>query len=130
MLGIKLPSGKYGRTASQGGYKRILYSLEQKEKQPKVQRSRLDFLYLASLNWSKLINVLDVALTTLSAFKIELLRDLELSHNREQLLNYSNPALFITMINNKDNPTLTEAMNGPNSAGFMVAMEKEIQTLV
>ena len=34
------------------------------------------------------------------------------------------------MINNKDNPTLTEAMNGPDSAGFMVAMEKEIQTLI
>ena len=85
---------------------------------------------MASLNWSKLVNVLDVGLTTLSTFKIELLRDSELSHNGERLLNYFNPADFITMINNKDNPTLTEAMNGPDSAGFMVAMEKEIQTLV
>ena len=37
MLGIKLPSRNYGQTASQGGFKRILYSLEQKEKEPKIQ---------------------------------------------------------------------------------------------
>ena len=91
-----------------------------------MQRSRLDFLYLASLNWSKLINVLDVGLTTLTAFKIELLHDSELSSNGERLLNYFNPALFTTMVNDEDNPTLTEAMNGPDSAGVMVAMEKEI----
>ena len=95
-----------------------------------MQQYCLNFLYLASLNWSKLVNVLDVGLTTLSAFKIEPLRDSELSHNGEQLLNYFNPALFITMINNEDNPTLTEAMNGPDSVGFMVTMEKEIQTLI
>ena len=75
-------------------------------------------MYLASFNWSKLINVLDVGLTTLSAFTIELLRDTELSSNGERLLNYFNPALFVTMVNNEDNPTLTEAMNGPDSAGF------------
>ena len=34
------------------------------------------------------------------------------------------------MINNEDNPTLTEGMNGPDSTSFMVAMEKEIQTLI
>ena len=36
----------------------------------------------------------------------------------------------IVMTNNEDNLTLTEAMNGPDSVGFMVAMEKEIQTLI
>ena len=73
---------------------------------------------------------MDDGLTTLSAFKIELLHDSELSSNGERLLNYFNPALFVTMVNNEDNPTLTEAMNGPDSTGFMVAMEKEIQTLI
>ena len=100
ILCIKLPSVNYGQTTSQGGSKKTLYSLEQTERQPKIQRSCLNSLYLASLNWSKLVNVLDVGLTTLSAFKIELLRDSELSHNGEQLLNYFNPALFITKINN------------------------------
>ena len=33
-------------------------------------------------------------------------------------------------MNNDDNPTLTEAMNGPDSTGFMAAMEKEIETLI
>ena len=36
----------------------------------------------------------------------------------------------IVMTNNEDNLTLTEAMNGPDSVGFMDAMEKEIQTLI
>ena len=36
MVGIKLPSGNYGQTPSQGGFKRILYSMDQKEKEPKM----------------------------------------------------------------------------------------------
>ena len=34
------------------------------------------------------------------------------------------------LLNNDDNPTLTEAMNGPDSTGFMATMEKEIETLI
>ena len=131
MLGIKLPSGNHSRTASQEGSKRILYSLRQKGKEPKIQQSCLNFLYLVSLNWSKLINVLDVGLITLSAFSIELLCDSELSDNAELLQNYFNPALFVAMVNNDDNSTLTDAMNEPDSAGFMVAMEeKKNRTLI
>ena len=36
MLGIKLPSGNYGRTISQGGSKRTLHSLEQAGKESKI----------------------------------------------------------------------------------------------
>ena len=97
---------------------------------PRIQRHRLNSLYLASLNWSKLINVMDSGLTTLSAFSAELLRESELSANGELLLNYLNPSLFIMLMNNDDNPNLTEAMNGPDSAGFITAMEKEIETLI
>lgn len=46
------------------------------------------------------------------------------------MLNYFNPALFVALINNNDNPTLTEVLNGPDSAGFMVAMKNEINTLI
>ena len=67
---------------------------------------------------------MDSGLTTLGAFSAELLRDSELSTNGTILLNYLNSALFIALLNNDDNPTLTEAMNGPDSTGFMAAMEK------
>ena len=73
---------------------------------------------------------MDSGLSTLSTFSAEILRDLELSANGELLLNYLNSALFIVLMNNDDTSNLTEAMNGPDSAGFMAAMEKEIETLI
>jgi hypothetical protein len=39
-----------------------------------------------------------------------------------QLVEYLNPALFMTVANQDDNPTLTEAMNSPDAAGFFKAM--------
>ena len=65
-LGIRLPRGRYGRTSSKKGPRRLLYTTE--DGCPKIQRSCLNSLYLASLNWSKSINVMDSGLTTLSAF--------------------------------------------------------------
>ena len=82
------------------------------------------------MNWAKLINMCELGLTTLNAFSTELSRDSELTPNGTLLVNYLNPALFVTLMNNDDNPTLSEAMNGPDSAGFMVGMEKEIGTLI
>ena len=105
-----------------------MYNIE--DDHAKIQRSCLNPLYQESLNWLKLINVLDSGLATLSAFSAKLLRDSELSANGNTLLNYLNPTLFIVLLNNDDNPTLTEAMNGADSTGFMAAMEKEIETLI
>ena len=96
----------------------------------KIQRSRLNSLLLASLIWLKLINVMDSGLTTHSVCSAELFRDSELSTNRNMLLNYLNPAIFIVLLNTDDNLSLTEAMNGFDSTGFMVALEKEIETLI
>ena len=104
--------------------------MEQKEKEPNIQQSCRSFLYLANINWSKLINILDMSLTALGAFSTELLQDSELSDNGEFLLNFFNPTLFVVMLNNDNNPTLTKAMDGPNSTGFVVAMEKKAQTLI
>ena len=73
---------------------------------------------------------MNYGLTTLSAFSIKFLRDSELSANGDLLLNYLNPALFIVLMNNDDNPNLTEAMNGPDSTGFMASMKNKIETLI
>ena len=46
------------------------------------------------------------------------------------LCDYFNPALLISVAGKEDNPTFTEAMNGPDSAGFLEAMKIEIGTLL
>ena len=48
------------------------------------------------------------------------------SHN----LSYLNPALFATIANKEDYPTYAEALYGPDSSGFISAMETEILTLI
>ena len=121
-MDIRLPSRRISRTPSKEGPKRLLYNIE--DGHAKIQRSRPNSLYLASLNWSKLFNVMDSGLITLSAFSAELLRDSELSGNGNLLLNYLNIALFTVLLNNDDNSTLTEAVNGPDSTECMLAMEK------
>ena len=45
------------------------------------------------------------------------------------LVDYLNPALFITLANKEDNPTYAEAMASPDQAGFLKAMDIKIQTL-
>jgi hypothetical protein len=127
-LGIKLPTASRGQTISQGGSKKTSYSCE-KQKLPKVQRSQLNSYYLTYLNWSKLLNVCHTDLTTLDAFVCEVNRNATYE-NSQQLLEYFNPALLVTVADKEDNPTLKEAMNGPDAAGFMKAMEIEIETLI
>ena len=46
------------------------------------------------------------------------------------LVEYLNPALFATMANKEDHPTYAEALYGPDSCGFVGAMETEILTLI
>ena len=45
------------------------------------------------------------------------------------LVEYLNPASFITMVNNEDNPTFKEAMASPDTGGYIKAMEVKISTL-
>ena len=46
------------------------------------------------------------------------------------LVEYPNPALLMTLANKEDNPTHREATSGPDKAGFIAAMGKEILTLM
>jgi hypothetical protein len=127
-LGIKLPTATRGQTISQGGCKKTSYSCEQ-QKQPKVKRNQLNSYHLTCLNWSALLNVCHTGLTTLDAFKCELHKNMVYKKG-QQLIEYLNPALLVTVADKEDNPTLKEAMNGPDAAGFMKAMEIEIETLI
>ena len=46
------------------------------------------------------------------------------------LVNYLNPAILQSLINRTDTTTFIEAMYGPDSAGFLKAMESEMATLI
>ena len=46
------------------------------------------------------------------------------------LVNYLNPAILRSLIDQTDTPAFTEATNGPDSAGFLKAMELETVTLI
>jgi hypothetical protein len=128
-LGIKLPSTSRGRTTSQGGCSKVFYTHE-KQNLPKVKRNQLNSYYNTCLNWSKLLTVCN-GITTLDAFKCEIQKNLTYENGYGiQMLEYFNPALLIAIANKDDNPTLKEAMNSPDSAGFMKAMEIEIDTLI
>ena len=64
--------------------------------------------------------------STLGAFAAEHCQSLSYGN----LVEYLNPALFITMANKEDNPTYKEAMSGPDVSGFIAAMEDEIEVLI
>ena len=135
-LGIKLPSTSRGRTTSQGGCLKTSYTSNTKQNLPKVKRSQLNSYYLTCLNWNKLLTVCNTGITTLDAFKCEIQKNLSYANLTPengygiQMLEYFNPALLIAIANKEDNPTLKEAMNSPDAAGFMKAMEQEIDTLI
>ena len=65
----------------------------------------------------------------MSAFLCELQHETTTYGEHTRLVDYLNPALFITLANKEDHPTLKEAMNGPDAKGFFKAMEIEINQL-
>ena len=66
---------------------------------PRVPGERLNQQYLANLNWNRLLTVCNNLTGTLGAFIVNHLK--ETSYN--DLVEYLNPALFITLANKEDN---------------------------
>lgn len=73
---------------------------------------------------------MDTGLSSLSAFAIEIRKHTSYSAAGTKLLDYFNPTLFVTLANQEDSPTFTDAMNGPDAAGFRCAMEIKIEQLI
>ena len=92
---------------------------------PRVSSERINQQFLARIDWSTLIGLCGSMKGTLGAFVS--------NHQRntpyDNLIDYLNPAAFITMANKEDNPTFKEAMTSPDAAGFIAAMEIEVTTL-
>jgi len=97
---------------------------------PRVPKDRLDANYISGLKWDRLTTLCHDKLGTLQSFIIEHQQNLTVSPSGTPLVEYFNPALYMTVANSDDTPTFTEAMNGPDSAGFFKAMQIEIETLI
>ena len=69
-------------------------------------------------------------LGTLHSFIAEHQQFLSYSIKGMLLVNYLNPAILQSMINRTITLTFTEAMNGPDSAGFINAIKLEMATLI
>ena len=93
---------------------------------PRVTRECLNQQYLAGLNWNRLLSYCTDTTGTLASFASELRKNSPYN----QIVEYLNPALLVTIANKEDNPTFKEAMASPDSAGFIKAMEIEIRTLI
>ena len=92
----------------------------------KLSAERVNQQYLSSLNWNSLLDTCSSSYSSLGAFIAEHQQNL----SYDNLVEYLNPALLITLANKEDNPTFKEAMISPEAAGFVSAMETEILTLI
>ena len=92
----------------------------------KIPSEKVNQQFLSELGWSSLLTMCKSTQSTLGAFAAEHCQSLSYGN----LVEYLNPALFITMANKEDNPTYKEAMSGPDVSGFIAAMEDEIEVLI
>jgi hypothetical protein len=97
---------------------------------PRIPTERINASYISGLKWDRLTTLCHGKLSTLGSLIVEHQQYLTTLPSGTQLVEYLNPAIYITVANQDDNPTLTEAMNGPDAAGFFKAMELELDTLI
>ena len=102
------------------------FSFTHSNRPHRVDRDTLSQQYFAGLPCDSLLNVMEASYYTLSSSIAK--HNQYLSYGN--LVEYLNPDLFVTMTNKEDNPTYRETMSGPNKAGFIAAMGKEVLTLM
>ena len=112
------------------GSSQTTYTKNNNNRLPRIPTERLNANYISGLKWKRLTNLCHDKLSTLNSLIVEHQQYLTTLPSGTQLVEYLNPALYITVANQDDNPTLTEAMNGPDAAGFFRAMELELETLI
>jgi hypothetical protein len=114
----------FDQTPNPTGPRQVLF--KGNDRPHRITRETLNQQFLSELNWAKLLYVCKSSYSSIGAFMAEHKKSL----SYDNLVDYINPALFITMANKEDNPTFKEAMCGPDAAGFIEAMEAEIITLI
>jgi len=90
----------------------------------KIKMDKLNNQFIQSLHWKKLTD--SILSNDLQAF----LSQVNYSTNvDDQTIEELHPLALATQANAADNPSWEQAVNGPDSAGYWKAMEKEIGTL-
>ena len=112
------------------GSTRTAFSAISDHRAPRISGERRQHSYLANLKWNALLIACSAKLSTLQAFVADHQHSLSYTANGIPLVNVLNPAIFQTMATKTDTPTFTEAMNGPDAAGFLKAMEIKMTTLI
>ena len=122
---VQLKQGStFDQTPVPSGSQQFKY--ERPDRPARVDKDTLDQQYFAGLHWDSLLNVMEASYSTMGSFIAE--HNQYLSYGN--LVEYLNPALVMTMANKEDNPTYKKAMCGPDKAGFIAAMGKEMMTLM
>ena len=114
----------FDQTSVPSGSQQFKY--KRPDRPAQVDRDTLDQQYFAGLYWDSLLNVMEALYSTMGSC---IAKHNQYLSNRN-LVEYLNPALFMTMSNKEDNSTYKEAMCGPYKAGFIAAMGKEMMTLM
>ena len=114
----------FDQTPNPSGPRQVMF--KGTDKPHRLTRESLNQQFLSELNWAKMLYTCKSSYSSLGAFMTEHKKSL----SYDNLVDYLNPALFITLANKDDNPTFKEAMCGPDAAGFIEAMETEIITLI
>ena len=102
------------------------FSYTHPDRPQQVNRDTLSQKYFAELHWDSLLNVTEASYSTMGSFITK--HNQYLSYGN--IVEYLNPALFMTIANKEGNLTYREAMSGPDKSGFIAAMGKEILTLM
>jgi len=111
------------------GSSQVTFNHTTKDRLPRVSGEQLDKAAMTARKWDCLLRTFTNHLGTLTSFIAEHQRNLEYSYDLQPLVDYLNPAILQIVVPNSDTPTFQEAMNGPNAAGFLKAMEIEVDTL-
>ena len=112
------------------GSTQTVFQSDDSNNAPRVSGQRIQNSSLVNLKWNTLLEACTSKLGSLGSFMIEHQQFCRETINGYPLLDYLNPAILTTLVNQSDTPSFTEAMNGPNAAGFFKAMETEIKTLI
>jgi hypothetical protein len=90
---------------------------------PRVRCEVINHQRLSTLRWDNL-------LTSLRSGSYGSLLSFVQKHSEDGYINEWHPSLLATKANAEDNPTWSDAMNGPYSQGFRKACQLEIDTLI
>jgi len=92
----------------------------------RIRQYVLDDMFLHDLDWTCLNNLSTISTHRIFSMMVEMHQTMDYE---EHTFEEWNPMILSTVANAQDNPSLKQAMNGPNKEGYWTTCEAETQTL-